>query len=165
MCSKRSNKFLGRYLIMKYWFVHKAWHVIIWKRIASSSEKGKERFWIYRKYLSNIDQLSNLPPRPLSREPHQYPLSHLTSLTTPFPFFILSTLNTNTSAAISISPSVFPDKCGVMIHFGCDHSGCPSGRGSGSVTSSAAPNRWGVSRTAKRSSVVVWEKGEKSKSS
>lgn len=124
-------------------------------------KKEKDCFWIDRKYFDNIYQLAIPPPLPLSRESYQYPLSHLTSLTTPFPSFILSTLYTNTSAAISISPSVFPDKCGVMIHFGWDHSGCPSRRGSGSVTSSAAPNMCGVSRTAKRSSLVVWKEGEK----
>lgn len=45
------------------------------------------------------------------------------------------------SVAISNSPSELPVRCGDTIHRGCVYSLCPSGRGSGSVTSSAAPKR------------------------
>lgn len=64
-----------------------------------------------------------------------------TPFKTPSPLRFLSTFAINTCTAISISPSVSPLRCGVTMTLGCVNSAWLSGRGSGSVTSIAAPNR------------------------
>lgn len=61
------------------------------------------------------------------------------------PFLIRSAFSTAMSVPMLSSPSTLPERCGVTTVRGWVHSGCPSGRGSGSVTSRAAPKRWPLS--------------------
>ena len=113
-------------------------------------KKGMKRFMYKREkrtiihlilFIPTILPLVYLKPTPYASKRTQYPFSLSTTLIIFSPLSPLSKITYSTRNARSTYASPSPLICGVTMQLGASHKGSFFGRGSGSVTSSAAPLR------------------------